>query len=129
MLFVVVPSVSGTCIPTCDVVSAGRRGAALVFAPPLTLLGTGDVVTWDSTDGLPHAAASDDGSYCFFEGFTPTEPGRVLFFVESGTLFAVDANAEPRSCDGATRLPSGGFALDYYCPYHPEMIGKLVVQP
>lgn len=129
----VAPAASSACIPTCDVVSAGRNGVRLMFVPAVTLLQSGDSVTWASSEGLGHVAASGtprDSSYCFFASFNELETASVLFLLDGGALFAVDGRGEPQVCEEARALPAGGFALDYYCPLHPtDMTAELVVQP
>lgn len=127
-LLVLVPAVSAVCVPTCEVVSAGVRGTRLVFAPPVTVVQTGDTITWTSTDGLSHIA-SERGDDCFFAWFGPGFAGHAHFFVGEGGVHAAEVGQPLARCAEALALPDGSFLLDYWCPLHPEMVGRILVEP
>jgi plastocyanin len=73
----------------------------LVFAPAEVNAKVGDTLEWVNKDALAHTATAANGDWNVVTG--PKQSGRVL-------------------------LKKSG-AVDYYCKYHPNMKGRVVVTP
>jgi plastocyanin len=72
----------------------------LVFTPEVTAK-VGDTIEWDNRDILQHTATAKDGSWNVL--LPPHKKGSIVV-TKAGTF-------------------------DYYCKFHPNMKGKLVVTP
>lgn len=128
LLALAVPA-SALCLPTCDVVTVGAPlpGRNPAFVPPLTVIESGSSVSWSSVDGRPHTATDDTDAFCFWSDFDSVTPGVVTFFIANAQLWA-ESDLGFAVCDLATALPDGSFTNAYYCAYHPDMIGQLVIR-
>jgi plastocyanin len=73
----------------------------LVFAPAEVNAKVGDTVEWVNKDALAHTATATNGDWNVITG--PKQTGRVV-------------------------LKKTG-AVDYFCKYHPNMTGRVVVTP
>ena len=73
----------------------------LVFAPADLNAKVGDTIEWVNKDVLAHTATATNGDWNVVTG--PTQSGRVV-------------------------LKKAG-AVDYFCKYHPNMKGRVVVTP
>jgi plastocyanin len=73
----------------------------LVFAPAEVNAKVGDTVEWVNKDALAHTATATNGDWNVVTG--PKQSGRVV-------------------------LKKAG-AVDYFCKYHPNMKGRVVVAP
>ena len=73
----------------------------LVFAPAEVQAKVGDTIEWVNKDVLAHTATARDGSW--------------------NVIIA------PNKTEKQVLRKSGTF--DYYCKYHPNMTGKLIVAP
>jgi plastocyanin len=73
----------------------------LVFAPAEVNAKVGDTVEWVNKDALAHTATATNGDWNVVMG--PKQTGRVV-------------------------LKKAG-AVDYFCKYHPNMKGRVVVAP
>ena len=73
----------------------------LVFAPADLNAKVGDTIEWVNKDVLAHTATATNGAWNVVTG--PTQSGRVV-------------------------LKKAG-AVDYFCKYHPNMKGRVVVTP
>jgi plastocyanin len=73
----------------------------LVFAPAEVNAKVGDTVEWVNKDALAHTATAMDGGWNVVMG--PNQSGHVV-------------------------LKKAG-AVDYFCKYHPNMKGRVVVTP
>lgn len=73
----------------------------LVFAPAEVNAKVGDTVEWVNKDALAHTATATSGDWNVVTG--PKQSGRVV-------------------------LKKAG-AVDYFCKYHPNMKGRVVVTP
>ena len=73
----------------------------LVFAPAEVNAKVGDTVEWVNKDALAHTATASNGDWNVVTG--PKQSGRVV-------------------------LKKAG-AVDYFCKYHPNMKGRVVVAP
>ena len=79
------------------------------YAPPEVQVAAGSSIKWTNDDNVIHTVTqgkpSEGGNSTGFNS-GPIDPGStfVHFFDESGTV-------------------------DYYCPIHPHMIGKVIVNP
>ena len=111
-----------TCLPTCDVVTAGSR----VFVPALSVVDAGSTLSWRSGDNDGHTATDLD-TFCFSTGFGTTLRGSVRFLVEEG-LLATSVNGQPSEVCAVAPGPDGSFLLHYVCLLHPEMQGDVLVR-
>jgi plastocyanin len=75
--------------------------AKMKFSAPPAELHVGDVIVWRNNDILRHTATARDKS------------------------FDVDL---PQKSEGRLTITKAG-AVDYFCRFHPAMVGKLDVQP
>lgn len=115
------PFASADCLPSCEIGST-----AFAYAPPATVLASGDNLTWTSEDSVSHTATSPD--FCLNARIDPAEPGRAFFRILGGSLQAAENESGPwRTCSEATALGEGGFALTYRCLYHPTFQNGVVV--
>jgi plastocyanin len=73
----------------------------LVFAPTEVNAKVGDTVEWVNKDALAHTATATNGDWNVVTG--PQQSGRVV-------------------------LKKAG-AVDYFCKYHPNMKGRVIVTP
>jgi plastocyanin len=73
----------------------------LVFAPADLNAKVGDTIEWVNKDVLAHTATATNGDWNVVTG--PTQSGRVV-------------------------LKKAG-AVDYFCKYHPNMKGRVIVTP
>ena len=73
----------------------------LVFAPTEVNVKVGDTVEWVNKDALAHTATATNGDWNVVTG--PKQSGRVV-------------------------LKKAG-AVDYFCKYHPNMKGRVIVAP
>jgi plastocyanin len=73
----------------------------LAFAPAEVNAKVGDTVEWVNKDALAHTATASNGDWNVVTG--PNQSGRVV-------------------------LKKAG-AVDYFCKYHPNMKGRVVVTP
>jgi plastocyanin len=95
-------------IALCGLLSASARAATiqitidkLVFAPVEVNAKVGDTIEWINKDMLAHTATGTHGEFNVVIG--PKKTGRLV-------------------------LKKAG-AVDYFCIYHPNMKGRLVVTP
>lgn len=109
------------CADPC-VVSANGVG----YLPPVVELASGSSIAWISTD-VTHVNAEGTGiggaDTCFVATYGTTAPSAPVTFAATGSGLLADG--EP--CPTATALPTGGYAMAYYCVLHPLMRGALLV--
>ena len=74
---------------------------AVAFAPAQVTAKVGDTLEWDNADIAAHTATSKEAGF--------------------------DVNVLPRR-KGSTVLKKAG-TFDYVCRYHPNMTGRIVVEP
>jgi plastocyanin len=72
------------------------------FQPATVTIQVGDTVTWTNLDSAPHTA-TDTASSPLFDGVMSTGQSFSYTFTRAGTI-------------------------DYFCTYHPEMTGTVIVQ-
>lgn len=73
----------------------------VAFAPAQTAVHVGDTVTWNNADIVAHTATSEEGGF--------------------------DVDVPPGGEQRATMTRPGSFG--YICRYHPNMEGRIVVEP
>lgn len=73
----------------------------VAFVPPRISVHVGDTVTWHNADIVAHTATSKQGGF--------------------------DVNVPPGGTGGAVMTRPGSF--DYICRYHPNMQGRIAVEP
>ena len=95
-------------LAACALLSAPAQAATiqvtidkLVFAPAEVNAKVGDTVEWVNKDALAHTATATNGDWNVVTG--PKQSGQVV-------------------------LKKAG-AVDYFCKYHPNMKGRVVVMP
>lgn len=102
-LQVLLPFAAGLLVPAvlmaADVVPIGMKN--LVFTPPEVRVHVGDTVEWTNDDFLVHTATARDGAWDY-------------------TL--------PKGSHARLTVKTAG-TVDYYCRLHPNMKGRIVVEP
>jgi plastocyanin len=104
-LLVIAATASVAAILTQPVAAQGQthiiKMEGVTFAPAEVMVHVGDTVEWNNGDIVAHTATSKEGGF--------------------------DVNVLPGR-KGSTVVKAAG-TLDYICRYHPNMKGRIVVQP
>lgn len=121
---------ASSCIPPCDVPSSEAG-----YVPAIVVVQSGSVVTWSGIpiEGTAHTATEGGGVSlavaCLHAAYSAVGSANATFTIHDGALWAQQPLKTERRCTSATASPDGSFVLQYYCIYHVNMKGVLVVRP